>query len=231
MPATEPSTALAWSQDDSSEDVLPYSDVTDSRPEVHFRHEEWQDDEPPRRGPLVLFGLSAVAAAIATCGVRHHIGQRHHHDPGRCGNSRVNRSRACGVGPSPSTPGAAGPPSLHRCRATARATVLSGAAAVAGAGDAATAHHDASDYDTTNDDAPNDDAPTDDAPNAADVRRRSTRAPAAEGPGRAPARHRSTRARAAEPAPAPRPSTPAPEARAPALAARERAPRPLPKRS
>jgi molecular chaperone DnaK (HSP70) len=66
MTATEPSTALAWSQDDSTEDVLPYSDVTDSRPEVHFRHEEWQDDEPPRRGPLVLFGLSAVAAAIAS---------------------------------------------------------------------------------------------------------------------------------------------------------------------
>jgi hypothetical protein len=65
MTATESSTALAWSQDDSTEDVLPYSDVTDSRPEVHFRHEEWQDDEPPRRGPLVLFGLSAVAAAIA----------------------------------------------------------------------------------------------------------------------------------------------------------------------
>src|SRR4029077_2899936 len=64
--ATEPSTALAWSQDDSTEDVLPYSDVTDSRPEVHFRHEEWQDDEPPRRGPLVLFGLSAVAATIAS---------------------------------------------------------------------------------------------------------------------------------------------------------------------
>jgi hypothetical protein len=57
--------ALAWSEDDASEDVLPYNDVTDSRPEVHFRHEEWQDDEPPRRGPLVLFGLSAVAATIA----------------------------------------------------------------------------------------------------------------------------------------------------------------------
>ena len=56
---------LAWSEDDASEDVLPYSDVTDSRPEVQFRHEEWQDEEPPRRGPLVLFGLSAVAAAIA----------------------------------------------------------------------------------------------------------------------------------------------------------------------
>jgi molecular chaperone DnaK (HSP70) len=55
--AAEPSTALAWSQDDGTEDVLPYRDVTDSRPEVHFRHEEWQDEEPPRRGPLVLFGL------------------------------------------------------------------------------------------------------------------------------------------------------------------------------
>ena len=64
--ATEdPSSALAWSEDDAGEDVLPYSDVTDSRPEVQFRHEEWQDEEPPRRGPLVLFGLSAVATAIA----------------------------------------------------------------------------------------------------------------------------------------------------------------------
>ena len=40
--ATEdPSSALAWSEDAASEDVLPYSDVTDSRPEVQFRHEEW----------------------------------------------------------------------------------------------------------------------------------------------------------------------------------------------
>ena len=61
----DPSSALAWSEDAASEDVLPYSDVTDSRPEVHFRHEEWQDAQQPRRGLLVLFGLSAVAAAIA----------------------------------------------------------------------------------------------------------------------------------------------------------------------
>jgi hypothetical protein len=59
--------ALAWSEDDATEDVLPYSDVTDSRPEVVFRRQEWQQEEeaPPRRGPLVLFGLSAVAATIA----------------------------------------------------------------------------------------------------------------------------------------------------------------------
>jgi hypothetical protein len=57
--------ALAWSEDDSIEDVLPYSDATDSRPEVHFRHEQRVDEEPPRRGPLMLFGLSAVAATIA----------------------------------------------------------------------------------------------------------------------------------------------------------------------
>src|SRR3954468_131167 len=58
---------LAWSEDDDSDDVLPNSDVTDSRPEMLFRREEWQDaEEPPRRGPLVLFGLSAVAAAIAS---------------------------------------------------------------------------------------------------------------------------------------------------------------------
>ena len=63
--AANASTALAWSDDDSTEEVLPYSDVADSRPEVHFRHEEWQDEAPSRRSPLVLFGLSAVAAAIA----------------------------------------------------------------------------------------------------------------------------------------------------------------------
>jgi hypothetical protein len=63
--ATDASTALAWSDDDNTEEVLPYTDVADSRPEVHFRHEEWKDEAPPRRSPLVLFGLSAVAAAIA----------------------------------------------------------------------------------------------------------------------------------------------------------------------
>ncbi len=73
--AATASTSLAWSEDDVTEDVLPYSgvpysgmpysDVTDSRPEVHFRHEEWQDEAPPRRSPLVLFGLSALAAAVA----------------------------------------------------------------------------------------------------------------------------------------------------------------------
>jgi hypothetical protein len=63
--ASDQSQALAWSEDDAGEGVLPCSDVTDSRPEVHFRHEEWQDEEPPRRGPLVLFGLSAIAVAIA----------------------------------------------------------------------------------------------------------------------------------------------------------------------
>jgi actin-like ATPase involved in cell morphogenesis len=72
-PAVAPSTvalvaheqALAWSQDDASEDVLPFSDAMESRPEVQFRHEEWRTDEPPRRSPLVLFGLSAVAASVA----------------------------------------------------------------------------------------------------------------------------------------------------------------------
>jgi hypothetical protein len=65
MAAAELSSALAWSEDDGNDDVLPYSDATDSRPEVQFHHEEWQDEQPPRRGPLVLFGLSAAAAAIA----------------------------------------------------------------------------------------------------------------------------------------------------------------------
>src|SRR5258707_7414752 len=34
MAAAEPSSALAWSEDDGSDDVLPYSDATDSRPDV-----------------------------------------------------------------------------------------------------------------------------------------------------------------------------------------------------
>ncbi|AGB20808.1 molecular chaperone [Mycobacterium sp. JS623] len=61
--------ALAWSEDsedDAAKEVLPYHEATDSRPEVVFRGEQWQDnDVPPRRGPLVLFGLSAVAATVA----------------------------------------------------------------------------------------------------------------------------------------------------------------------
>ena len=153
------STALAWSEDDVSEDVLPYSDLADSRPEVAL---------PPRG--MAGRGASAAqpACAVRSGGgrrrhrddsVRHQLGQRHHHDPGRCGNRRVVRSRACGVGASPSSPGAAGPPSHDRCSAKARATVVSGAAAAAGAGDAAIArtgddsaddHH--ADHDHTDDD-------------------------------------------------------------------------------
>jgi hypothetical protein len=63
--------ALAWSEDTedyAAEDVLPYSDVSgvaDSRPQVQFHREEWQDEPPPRRSPLVLFGLSAIAASVA----------------------------------------------------------------------------------------------------------------------------------------------------------------------
>ena len=48
MAAAEPSSALAWSEDDGNDDVLHYSDATDSRPEVHFRDEEWQDEQPLR---------------------------------------------------------------------------------------------------------------------------------------------------------------------------------------
>jgi len=68
-------TALAWSEDTTSDDVVPFADdpdateyyerPADSRPALVFQHEEWQETEPPRRTPLVLFGLSAVAAALA----------------------------------------------------------------------------------------------------------------------------------------------------------------------
>lgn len=55
--------ALAWSQDDEDDVPLP---VTESRPDLVFQHEDWQDEAPPRRSPLVLFGLAAAAAAITT---------------------------------------------------------------------------------------------------------------------------------------------------------------------
>jgi len=95
--AANSSTALAWSEDDVSEDVLPYngvpySDVADSRPEVHFRHEEWQDEAPPRRSPLVLFGLAAVAAAAPRPAIpRGGSAPRGESPPRRC---RARRCRA-----------------------------------------------------------------------------------------------------------------------------------------
>nr|WP_090277902.1 Hsp70 family protein [Mycolicibacterium komanii]CRL73085.1 molecular chaperone [Mycolicibacterium komanii] len=55
--------ALAWSQDDQDDAPLP---ATESRPDLVFQREDWQDDAPARRSPLVLFGLAAAAAAITT---------------------------------------------------------------------------------------------------------------------------------------------------------------------
>ncbi|HEX2285211.1 MAG TPA: Hsp70 family protein [Mycobacterium sp.] len=64
--AGEPSSAvgaLAWSEDDHIDADLVYDAP---RPEVHFQQEEWEQPEPPpRRTPIVLFGLSAAAAVIA----------------------------------------------------------------------------------------------------------------------------------------------------------------------
>nr|WP_090342848.1 Hsp70 family protein [Mycolicibacterium malmesburyense]CRL73459.1 molecular chaperone [Mycolicibacterium malmesburyense] len=62
-PAPTGPDALAGSEDDQEDEPLPYPD---SRPDLHFQHEEWQDEEPPRRSPLVLFGLAAAAAVITT---------------------------------------------------------------------------------------------------------------------------------------------------------------------
>jgi hypothetical protein len=79
MAAGEPSTtfrALAWSEDAGAGDDLAYTEAayeydvrpTGTRPELHFRHDdEWiEPQQPPRRAPLVLFGLAAAAAVIAT---------------------------------------------------------------------------------------------------------------------------------------------------------------------
>ena len=68
--------ALAWSEvEDGPHDVLEaepqFEDrydarPADSRPEVHFVHDERADETPTRRrGPMLLFGLSAAAVVIA----------------------------------------------------------------------------------------------------------------------------------------------------------------------
>jgi hypothetical protein len=68
--AGEPSTsfrALAWSEDDDETyaDAQYVEQPADSRPELNFRHEDWQDPQP-RPAPIILFGLSAAAALITT---------------------------------------------------------------------------------------------------------------------------------------------------------------------
>ena len=70
--------ALAWSEvEDGRQDALEletgFDDHYDagpsnSRPELHFNHDEWEDDEEKksrRRVPVMLFGLSAAAAVVA----------------------------------------------------------------------------------------------------------------------------------------------------------------------
>ncbi len=160
--AAEPSTALAWSEDDGTEDVLPYSDVTDSRPEVHFRHEEWQDEEPPRRGPLLLFGLSAVAAAIATAV----FGVTLLSDTTTIPVEAATTSTTSPAPAAPATLPATPAPQAPQVTTTVvvqqpAAAVVSGAAAAAGAGGAATActgDHSADDHRAADDDHDHDDA-------------------------------------------------------------------------
>ena len=69
--------ALAWSEVDADDsdftlETKPHFEdhydarPTDSRPEVHFHHDEWEEPEARRRrAPILLFGLSAAAALIA----------------------------------------------------------------------------------------------------------------------------------------------------------------------
>ena len=71
MGAGEPSTsfgALAWSEDVDADyaDTQHVERPADSRPELNFRHEEAHNRQPPRRAPIILFGLSAAAALITT---------------------------------------------------------------------------------------------------------------------------------------------------------------------
>ena len=68
--------ALAWSEvSDDPRDTLetePHFDdkfvatPADSRPEVRFQHEEWEEQaQSRRRSPVLLFGLAAAAAVVA----------------------------------------------------------------------------------------------------------------------------------------------------------------------
>ncbi len=69
--------ALAWSEvsDDDRHDILetePHFDdqfvatPADSRPEVSFQHDEWEEQaQSRRRSPVLLFGLAAAAAVVA----------------------------------------------------------------------------------------------------------------------------------------------------------------------
>ncbi|KUH68824.1 hypothetical protein AU184_16255 [Mycolicibacterium novocastrense] len=62
-PSSGTPAALAWSEDDRPDELLPF---VDSRPDLQFQHEQWQDEAAPRRSPLVLFSLAAAAAVITT---------------------------------------------------------------------------------------------------------------------------------------------------------------------
>lgn len=75
-PAAPAVGALAWSEvEDGPQDALEtqrhFGDhydaaPSDSRPELHFTHDEWEEKkETRRRGPVLLFGLSAAAAVTA----------------------------------------------------------------------------------------------------------------------------------------------------------------------
>ena len=68
--------ALAWSEvEDGPQDALetqPHFEdhydagPGDGRPELHFTHDEWEDEKQTRRRiPVLLFGLSAAAAVVA----------------------------------------------------------------------------------------------------------------------------------------------------------------------
>ena len=109
-----PRQQLAWSEDDASEDVLPYSDVTDSRPEVQFRHEEWQDAAAAAAWPARAVRSVGDRRRHRRGGPRHHAAQRQHHDPGRSGDHLDHLPRACGAGHSPSYPRRRRPPKSRR---------------------------------------------------------------------------------------------------------------------
>lgn len=111
--ATVPA-ALAWSADETE---LPYA-----RPELEFRRDE-PIEGPPRRAPIVLFALSATAAALtaAVFGLMQLAG----------GTTPVEAATSTTVAPSPAPAAPAPSPALPAPQATTVTTVVTPAPRIA----------------------------------------------------------------------------------------------------
>ena len=177
--------ALAWSEDAQPHDVAPQAgadadaDVVHqgSRPELHFRRNEGQQpDEPPRRSPIVLFGLAAAAAMIAATAYGVTLLSSDTTTP-------VDAATTVTTSPAPAAPASLpAPPAPQAPQVTtvvvqAPAAVLSGAATTAAASTRHAASGDDSDYDRADHDHSGDDGADDRADAAPDAATRRRRLP------------------------------------------------------